>query len=742
MTSEKSLKILLLAANPQNTLRLEEEVQAIKAVLKRGKNRERFEIITKFIVRVDDLHRALLEYEPKIVHFFGHGSGEHGLALEDSTGITKLVSLISLAKLFELFANLVECVLLDGCYSEIQANAIAQNISYVIGISRERDFAALDFAASFYDALATGRSIEEAYQFGSAAISLRRGDISECLTPILVKRGQLKLQEYDRATKRYEEEFSQAVQQECPLSEESRLRLNRLRSILGIRNEDAEAIETRVNDIQEMRLALKYQSIRNYQRLAQAILRRIGATDITPISSPQFPEGSLWDMTLPSTGLQIPTQSAIFYLNQETDSIPNDQLQQITQQREGAFLICASVTNNCPHRLTPLPVIWLSSSSLMEMIATPDKDLLVWLARFLFGQINIVALPGMLPYKTRGIAKLFFGRENELARITSGDQRGGIIIGAHRSGKTSFLEKLKEKLQQRFCKVIGPLTFFEFQSFFKDTLDPLGKSYFTGMSIQDWSSALKIFSINNPECRLIFLLDEVDKVIQEDIKTGSNLGQMMRALQNGGFCEFFLAGHAKLREAIAIEGGPFRNFAEEITLTGLTQESATDLIQRPMKLLGFEVSDLQANRIYQGTAGVAVLIQEFCLQLLDGLRQSGASEINDAMIEEVEECPGFLDIVFDHYKYGQTWDSIAITLFTAMNGEVQRKDITGVFQQYGIDLKREQLDRALDFLCRFGVLEKFRYSYYRVLSGYLIDAIKANDPESLLESELDKGRVA
>ncbi len=273
------------------------------------------------------------------------------------------------------------------------------------------------------------------------------------------------------------------------------------------------------------------------------------------------------------------------------------------------------------------------------------------------------------------------------------------------------------------------------------------------MSLEDWSSALKAYSKNKQESRLVFLFDEVDRMIQEDLKSGSNLGQKMRALQNEGYCEFFLAGHAKLREAITIEGGPFRNLAEEITFTGLTnlaeeitftgltKEAATDLIQRPMKLLGFEVSYAQANRIYEGTAGVAVLIQEFCLKLLDELRLSVASEISDTTVEEVEQSPDFLDIVFEHYKYGQTWDSMAITLLTAMKGEVQRKDITEVFKEHGIVLSRDQLDKALDFLKQFGVLQKLKNGHFRVLSGYLTDAIKTNDPDSLLESELGKGRT-
>jgi hypothetical protein len=55
-------KILILSANPKDTskLRLDEEVRNIQAAFKRAKNREQFEIITEWAVRVEDLRRALL----------------------------------------------------------------------------------------------------------------------------------------------------------------------------------------------------------------------------------------------------------------------------------------------------------------------------------------------------------------------------------------------------------------------------------------------------------------------------------------------------------------------------------------------------------------------------------------------------------------------------------------------------------------------------------------------------------
>ena len=97
-------------------------------------NRQRIEnfiIETTPAVRYRDIRRAMLDHEPNIVHFSGHGAGEEGLVFEDETGKTKLVETEALGRLFELFADSIQCVVLNACYSEIQAKAIAEHIPQV-----------------------------------------------------------------------------------------------------------------------------------------------------------------------------------------------------------------------------------------------------------------------------------------------------------------------------------------------------------------------------------------------------------------------------------------------------------------------------------------------------------------------------------------------------------------------------------------------------------------------------------
>lgn len=186
-------KILILSANPKNTdqLRLDEEVREIQSALERSRSREEFQLITKWAVRIDDLRRALLDEEPQIVHFSGHGTGTDGIVLENISGDAQLVSTESLSNLFKLFKDKVECVLLNACYSETQAETIYNHIDCVIGMERAvTDKAAINFSLAFYDALGAGRSYAESFEFGRNNIDLH--GIPEFLTPKIKSRNNSK----------------------------------------------------------------------------------------------------------------------------------------------------------------------------------------------------------------------------------------------------------------------------------------------------------------------------------------------------------------------------------------------------------------------------------------------------------------------------------------------------------------------------------------------------------------------
>lgn len=184
-------KILILAANPKETmqLRLDEEVREIENGLERSTHRDKFEIKYGFATRPKDLRRMMLDFQPNLVHFCGHGKEDQGIILEDDSGKAHIVNTEALADFFKLFSNHVDCVILNACYSKLQAHTISQHINYVIGMKQAiGDKTAIEFSVAFYDALGAGKNIEFAFELAINSIQIK--GTPEHLTPTLIKKSK------------------------------------------------------------------------------------------------------------------------------------------------------------------------------------------------------------------------------------------------------------------------------------------------------------------------------------------------------------------------------------------------------------------------------------------------------------------------------------------------------------------------------------------------------------------------
>jgi CHAT domain len=136
------------------------------------------------------LTQALFDVDPHIVHFSGHGTSAGSICLEDRLGKSHPVSGEALASVFGLFSQRISCVVLNACFSESQADSIAHKVRYVIGMKAAiQDSAAVSFSVGFYRALVNGKNVEEAFQFGTAEVSLSGTEGSS--VPLLLTNPQL-----------------------------------------------------------------------------------------------------------------------------------------------------------------------------------------------------------------------------------------------------------------------------------------------------------------------------------------------------------------------------------------------------------------------------------------------------------------------------------------------------------------------------------------------------------------------
>ena len=192
-------KILFISSNPTKNLSLDEEYRAIEQSIQRSPNRDSIELKTKLATRVEDLIEALNTERPHIIHFSGHGQKSGELVFTSNDRTPEPIPLKALKNLFGAIKDSIKLIFLNACYSKIQAEAINEEIDFVIGMNAPiYDDTAIIFSSTFYNSLASNRTIKEAFAQAKVMVEVRHPK-EETVPELLIKEGvdDLKLVEVD-----------------------------------------------------------------------------------------------------------------------------------------------------------------------------------------------------------------------------------------------------------------------------------------------------------------------------------------------------------------------------------------------------------------------------------------------------------------------------------------------------------------------------------------------------------------
>jgi hypothetical protein len=183
--------VLFLAASPTDMclLRSDLEMRGIREELQLGKFRERFRLESAVAARLKDIGQALAQYDPRIVHFSGHGGRDGSLYVESEYGSSVPAAPEGLARLFRLHAKTVDCVIVNACYSLRLAEAMRRDFDYVIAMQTKIvDDAAINFSIGFYQGLANGDPVPLAFERGASFVQALAVGPDEHTTPVLLSR--------------------------------------------------------------------------------------------------------------------------------------------------------------------------------------------------------------------------------------------------------------------------------------------------------------------------------------------------------------------------------------------------------------------------------------------------------------------------------------------------------------------------------------------------------------------------
>ena len=170
------ITILFLSAIPAETKPLEliKECNLINQKIRSSVGRKLFKLEQRHDISIKWLIEELMNYNPQILHFSGHGSEKSALIFKnENTGEIEEVPQSALSEVFRVLGKNIDLVFLNACFSEKQATAIAKHVNCVIGMSDAiPDDTAIEFASTFYSSLGFGKNIQDAYDLAMIQLGL------------------------------------------------------------------------------------------------------------------------------------------------------------------------------------------------------------------------------------------------------------------------------------------------------------------------------------------------------------------------------------------------------------------------------------------------------------------------------------------------------------------------------------------------------------------------------------------
>ncbi|MEU6825782.1 hypothetical protein ABZ921_34655 [Streptomyces atriruber] len=171
----EKLRVLLLGAASDGSLRIGREQERIRAIVQRATHRDLVVLDVHPAATAETLLDALPRFRPHVVHFSGH-SGKDLLEFEQDVDDFHESAIVSAGAFARAIAAVDEkplLVVLNSCHSAAQTVGLVETVPFAIGMANSiGDVDAITYAARFYAAIAEGQSVQGAHLLGRAAVEM------------------------------------------------------------------------------------------------------------------------------------------------------------------------------------------------------------------------------------------------------------------------------------------------------------------------------------------------------------------------------------------------------------------------------------------------------------------------------------------------------------------------------------------------------------------------------------------
>jgi len=359
--------------------------------------------------------------------------------------------------------------------------------------------------------------------------------------------------------------------------------------------------------------------------------------------------------------------------------------------------------------------------------------------RFISIMLEQVDLTVVSPYVTSGPVpeSMFFGREFELKTITRTiKDESFAVTGSRKIGKTSVLAKLYRAFTA--LPEFHPL-YLDCQAVqdYEDLITSAETAWSVSWTPRTPEHLVQLVSMVKARRREqlpVFLMDEVDALLQYDQTNQERLFRVCRALSQEGKCRFVFCGG---RILYALQHNPdsaLFNFCQTIHLGYLKPRDTARIVAEPMQEMGIALEEPNTliQRIVDLSACHPNLVQYICHQLIVQINARGERSIRLSDLDAIQHSTEF-GTYFAEVMWGNaTALERLITLLMLDQSSITVPQVEAALRAQGLDIGRTDVERALWGLIFSSILSREGQSYTFAAPAFASIVAVTQDVQALI----------
>jgi hypothetical protein len=239
---------------------------------------------------------------------------------------------------------------------------------------------------------------------------------------------------------------------------------------------------------------------------------------------------------------------------------------------------------------------------------------------------------------------------------------------------------------------------------------------------------------------LVFLMDEVDALLQHDQRNQERLFRVCRALSQEGQCRFVFCGGRFLHTQQHNPDSALFNFCQTIHLSYLKPRDTARIVAEPMQEMGiaFEEPNTLIQRIVDLSACHPNLVQYICHELIVKINARGERLIRLSDLDDIEGSAEFGAYFAEVMWVNTTALERLITLLMLDQSSISMPQIQAALRQHGLDIAPADIERALQGLVFCSILSKDGQSYSFATPAFPSIVAVTQDVTALIERTLQE----